>query len=805
GSAFSLRPFCPISFPLLFVARANSLDSQFLRSFCPPPPFMRDLVSRRSCLLPHPLVPPFFILPLPSSVPVLILALIALQEEDALPPTAVTLMTTDLTAGASCFRFGFFCVSYVALFLCGGGGFPFFLLERPLPPRVCFSPALPPPYFLSFYFLVFSTFDVARRLRALSLCLVRDAVISPRAPRGPYGVVRGEPPTAAAAGTGHVIRRAGGIRPARRASISPFSVSPTPAFRAPSALGRLAPPARPRRRRCLVLGVSASASTCLRRRLVLMFSTASSFGGFGDVWFWCSWRLRARQGRTPALFASRRRPRSSRGTSVRSFLETQTSALARGLPRACGFSARAGGFAPAPGVFARARCRRGSIHARAPDTGCLSDADMGFWPGAEERTAVRKTRTSWAGRPVSLCVPGLSIFGGASELGCTRRHFSAPFLYFCEGRGTSRPSAQVPGAPRRCGERSLAAEAGFIVGAYYLRALACKTDSYFSSPRAKSLIGDRSGNLAVADVGALWKRKMSRVALMATRGIFKATVQGRMRQTQDLAVQKAGRRLLDVQTLGPFVLPAVGLTLRLRDHHSVLATHLAAFLMSQTATRPALTKHVAFRDFLGYVGFAAYTSQIFSGAKQPVMFVLSVVRDVDGNVIAVRYGTTIGLEGTSKKAVKTDRQGFLAEAVGKESLKRIPDGKYGHGACAELLAILLSLDKAQTPGASIEVVALKWPQLRIFIESHPTFWEDIKSDIKIAATLEALKRVAYVPFCRTCRAVATELGLLHGVRIKDGVTGRTFPEASEKQETNTTRTKGKEGRMGAKGETQKKT
>jgi hypothetical protein len=111
--------------------------------------------------------------------------------------------------------------------------------------------------------------------------------------------------------------------------------------------------------------------------------------------------------------------------------------------------------------------------------------------------------------------------------------------------------------------------------------------------------------------------------------------------------------------------------------------------MSQTATRPALTKHVAFRDFLGNVGFAAYTNQIFSGAKQPVMFVLSVVRDVDGNVIAVRYGTTIGLEGTSKKAVKTDRQGFLAEAVGKESLKRIPDGKYGHGACAELLAILL--------------------------------------------------------------------------------------------------------------------
>jgi hypothetical protein len=65
--------------------------------------------------------------------------------------------------------------------------------------------------------------------------------------------------------------------------------------------------------------------------------------------------------------------------------------------------------------------------------------------------------------------------------------------------------------------------------------------------------------------------------------------------------------------------------------------------------------------------------------------------------------------------------------------------------------------------------------------------------------------VAYVPFCRTCRAVATELGLLHGIRIKDGVAGRTFPEASEKQETNTTRTKGKEGRMGAKGETQKKT
>jgi hypothetical protein len=117
-------------------------------------------------------------------------------------------------------------------FLCGGGGFPFFLLERPFPPRVCFSPALPPPYFLSFYFLVFSTFDVAcrvaRRLRALSLCLVRDAVISPRAPRGPYGVVRGEPPTAAVAGTRHVIRRAGGICPhvGRQFLHSPFRRPP---------------------------------------------------------------------------------------------------------------------------------------------------------------------------------------------------------------------------------------------------------------------------------------------------------------------------------------------------------------------------------------------------------------------------------------------------------------------------------------------------------------------------------------------------------------------------------------------------
>jgi hypothetical protein len=217
------------------------------------------------------------------------------------------------------------------------------------------------------------------------------------------------------------------------------------------------------------------------------------------------------------------RPRFSRDAGVRALLEAQASAL---------FSRRRRPRLHA-GCLVLVGSRRGRVDSPlrpeclpAPDAdggpsmpalqtrGACPMQTRGFGPA--QKSAPRCAKRAHPGRGVRCryVSQDCRFSRGPSELGCTGRHFSAPFIYFCEGRGTSRPSAQVPGAPRRCGVRSLAAEVGFIVGAYCLCALACKTDSYFSSPRAKSLIGDRSGNLGVGT----WvlTRVRTRVAHAAT-------------------------------------------------------------------------------------------------------------------------------------------------------------------------------------------------------------------------------------------------------------------------------------------------